>query len=182
MKRIYWILLCFFPCTVLAETLPYVSLSAGYHELKISQRAGYSNANIKIDGATELISLGVKKEVLSDIFIASELNVQLSQANKKWDDPLTFSRKITEKNSYGLGVLIGRSFENNYELYTKLGYQQAKLDFGANEREKFIGVRYGIGGQYNINSKFHIGLEYQYTDFDKELTEQVILGRLVQYF
>ncbi|MBE3666214.1 MULTISPECIES: outer membrane beta-barrel protein [Vibrio] len=182
MKRIYWILFCFLPCIAFADTSPYVSLSAGYHELKISQRAGYSSSDVKLDGATELISLGVKKEIAPDIYFASELNLQLSQASKKWDDPLTFSRKITEKNSYGLGVLIGRSFENNYELYTKLGYQKAKLDFGANDREKFIGVRYGVGGHYNINNTFHIGLEYQYTDFDKELSEQIILGRLVQYF
>ncbi|MCG3733105.1 outer membrane beta-barrel protein [Vibrio cincinnatiensis] len=170
------------PFFAFSKITPYLSVGVGYHELDFNSYQTINYNNLSLHGTTESISFGAISYFSNETFLSSEFNFQFSQANRGIYGNY-YGEKIKVNNSYGVAVLFGKTFlDDSYSLYTKLGYQKTEIDYGSYSEDKYIGFRYGLGGQYHLNGSTAIGLEMLFTDFNNNLTEQLFMGRLVQYF
>lgn len=163
------------------------AMAAPISGARVEGVVGYDHVNIDFDGDDEgtggvLYGLGVGYDfAVSPTFsLGIDAEATDSTADIEFVEG-TDSAEISAGRDLYIGGRVTTAVSENFNLYGKLGYTNARLKASVtedgvttSESANGDGIRAGIGGQFAITGNSYIGTEYRYSNYEAGLSRHQV--------
>lgn len=150
----------FFAAALAASVFSAPAMARDFTGLRAEVTAGWDDAinNRDVTDVTYGVTVGVDAEVTDKVIAGLELNAD----------------NVFDRRDLGVSARVGYAFNDTVMAYGKVGY----ANFEDAARRKLDGLRVGGGLELNVTDNIFTGVEYRYTDFERNVGKHGVVARI----